>query len=131
MVYFYVGLGGIIGSLLRYSLAIIAVDFWGKGFPLGTLIINLSGAFLLGWITTHFVFPKKLHPYFLTALTTGVIGSYTTFSTFCLETVHLIEANEDILALLYILSSFLGGLFFVKLGSTIGEKGKREMRRTT
>lgn len=122
MVYFFVGIGGIIGSMLRYILSILAVDIWGKGFPLGTLLINLSGAFILGWLTSRLVVPKKLPPSLLTALSTGVIGSFTTFSTFCIETVNLIESAHYIKGFLYMILSLLGGLFFVRLGINLGEQ---------
>ncbi|MFJ5715240.1 fluoride efflux transporter CrcB [Neobacillus sp. NPDC093127] len=125
MVYFLVGLGGIAGSLLRYGLSFLAVHIWGKDFPIGTLLINLSGAFFLGWITSHFVHAKKLHPNLVTALSTGVIGSYTTFSTFCLETVHLFEENDYLFGFLYIASSLLGGLLFTHLGIQSGRNGVR------
>lgn len=122
MVYFFVGIGGIVGSMLRYILSILAVDIWGKGFPLGTLLINLSGAFILGWLTSRVVVPKKLPPYLLTALSTGVIGSYTTFSTFCMETVNLIESADYIKGFFYIIISLIGGLFFVRMGMNLGEQ---------
>ncbi|WHY75649.1 fluoride efflux transporter CrcB [Neobacillus sp. WH10] len=126
MVYIFVGLGGVTGSLLRYFLSILTVHFLGKEFPIGTLFINLTGSFFLGWMTNSLVVRKKLHPYLLTALTTGVIGSYTTFSTFCYETVHLFETRKYIFGLLYMIISFFGGLFFVKAGKKIGEIGKKE-----
>jgi fluoride exporter len=108
--------------MLRYILSILAVDIWGKGFPLGTLLINLSGAFILGWLTSRLVVPKKLPPSLLTALSTGVIGSFTTFSTFCIETVNLIESAHYIKGFLYMILSLLGGLFFVRLGINLGEQ---------
>ncbi|MBI0575945.1 fluoride efflux transporter CrcB [Neobacillus cucumis] len=125
MVYLFVGMGGIIGSLLRYGLSLLAVNIWGERFPIGTLLINLTGAFLLGWFTSRFGQSKKLHPYFITAFSTGVVGSYTTFSTFCLETVRLMEAEAYIKGLIYVLFSLFGGLLFVKMGQNFGnETGK-------
>ncbi|QCJ43101.1 fluoride efflux transporter CrcB [Bacillus sp. S3] len=128
MVYFFVGLGGIAGSLLRYFLSILGEHFLGSHFPTGTLFINLSGAFFLGWITSRWVNRKKLPPYILTALTTGLVGSYTTFSTFCYETVHLFEGREYAFGVLYICISLVGGLFFVRAGLKISEFGIKEER---
>lgn len=125
LVYFFVGLGGMAGSLLRYLLSILAVHFWGNEFPIGTLFINLTGSFFLGWMTTALVIPKKLHPYLLSALTTGVIGSYTTFSTFCYETVHLFETKEYLFGFLYMFISLIGGLFFVRAGRKISKRQKK------
>lgn len=121
MVYLFIGIGGMIGSILRYLLSHIIPQIWGGDFPWGTLIINLSGSFFLGWITNKLVVLKKLPPQLLTALTTGVIGSYTTFSTFCLETVQLMEAGKYYLSLLYIVLSLMGGLLFVRIGLEIAE----------
>jgi len=131
LVYIFVGLGGVAGSLLRYFLSILSAHFWGSEFPIGTLFINLTGSFFLGWMTNSLVVPKKLHPYFLTALTTGVVGSYTTFSTFCYEMVHLFETRKYLFGLLYMIISLFGGLFFVKAGRKISENGKKEKGRLT
>ena len=128
MLYFYVGLGGVAGSLLRYLVSVIATGLWGTEFPIGTLFINLSGAFLLGFITTHFVNSNRVHPYFITALSTGVIGSYTTFSTFSVETVHLFESGKYIHGLLYLIVSLIGGLLLVRAGMKLSEQTKRTRR---
>lgn len=122
LVYLFVGIGGVIGSLLRYLLSNLILNIWGEGFPIGTFLINLSGAFLLGLITSSLVIPKKLHPNLLAAISTGVIGSYTTFSTFCLETVQLIESEHYFKGFLYIFISLLGGLLLVRMGNQLGEQ---------
>ncbi|MGG3470066.1 fluoride efflux transporter CrcB [Neobacillus pocheonensis] len=129
MIYMYVGLGGIAGSLLRYVLSILAIQLWGPEFPVGTLLINVTGSFLLGWMSSKYILPKKGHPYLLTALSTGVIGSYTTFSTFCLETIKLLKTNHYLIAFLYITLSLIGGLLFVRLGFGLGERGTKEARK--
>lgn len=121
MVYLFVGIGGMVGSLLRYFLSTAVTEICSTAFPFGTLIINLSGSFLLGWISNHFVILKKLPPQLLTGLTTGVIGSYTTFSTFCLEAIQLMEAGKYFLSFAYIVISLLGGLIFVRIGLKIGK----------
>ena len=128
LIYFLVGLGGVVGSLLRYLLSVFAVVVWGKEFPIGTLLINLTGSFLLGFMTNHVVSSNKLHPYLFTALTTGVIGSYTTFSTFCFETVHLLETGKYIFGFLYLIVSLFGGLFLVKAGMLLSEQANKSRR---
>jgi CrcB protein len=125
LIYLFIGIGGIVGSLLRYCLATVTSYLWNEDFPLGTLLINVTGAFLLGWFTNRFVVRQKLHPYFLTAFTSGVVGSYTTFSTFCVDTVKLIEQGAYISGLLYMAASLFGGLLFVKLGMRLGEKNSK------
>lgn len=122
MIYFWIGIGGMIGSLFRFLLTFITAQVWMNVFPLGTLLINLSGAFFLGWFTSKYVYPVKFHPYFRTAITTGIIGSYTTFSTFCLESVQLLQQRDYATGVFYILASLFGGLIFVKLGVKMGEQ---------
>lgn len=122
MSYVTVGLGGIIGSLLRYFLSVAALSLWGKGFPIGTLLANLLGAFALGWLTKNMYVARKLPPYIASGIGTGIIGSFTTFSTFSLETIQLVEQNSMFLALIYVIASFIGGLFFAWLGSFIAQK---------
>lgn len=122
LLYIYIGLGGVCGSLFRYLLATVTGHFWMFDFPLGTLIINITGAFILGWFTARFVMRQKMHPYVLTAFTSGVVGSYTTFSTLCTDTVKLIDQGAYLLSLLYIFLSLIGGLLFVKMGLLLGSK---------
>ena len=131
LVYLLVGIGGVIGSLLRYLVSMLSMNLWGEGFPISTLLINLTGSFLLGVVTSRLVIPKKLHPHLLTALTTGVIGSYTTFSTFCYETVYLLETKEYLLGFFYMFISLVGGLFFVRGGMRFRKQGKKVPRRIT
>jgi fluoride exporter len=120
--YVTIGIGGIIGSLLRYFLSVAALSLWGGGFPVGTLIANLIGAFSLGWLTKSKAVSRMFPPHIVSGIGTGMIGSFTTFSTFTLETIQLVEQNNLITAFLYIFLSLLGGLFSVLLGSYIALK---------
>ncbi|MEH7109870.1 fluoride efflux transporter CrcB [Bacillus sp. JJ1764] len=126
MIYLYVGLGGILGSLTRYLLSMFGTYLWGRNFPIGTMIINLTGAFILGFLTNKLAKTKERNPQLFTALTTGVIGSYTTFSTFCVETIRLLEVNQYLYALLYFILSAIGGLYFVHLGLKVGVIGRKK-----
>ena len=108
-VYVAVGIGGIIGSILRY---LISTLFWTEqlaSFPWATYIANITGACLLTFILFQPFFVQKLSPSVFVGVTTGLIGSYTTFSTLILEVTILI--NHDIsLALLYTFATIFGGL---------------------
>ncbi|WP_251553743.1 fluoride efflux transporter CrcB [Neobacillus muris] len=126
MVYLFVGMGGVIGSLLRYGISLLTAHIWEGAFPLGTLIINLSGAFALGWVTSRLSNSKRIPSQLLTGLTTGVIGSYTTFSTFCLETIHLMEEAYYTLAIIYLALSFIGGILLVRTGAAVGGGSNKE-----
>ncbi|MDP4083694.1 MAG: fluoride efflux transporter CrcB [Bacillota bacterium] len=120
MGYLFVGLGGIVGALLRFLIGIIMVERWTHSFPLATLLINLIGCFFLGWLT-YYVFQLKVLPSHITvAIGTGFVGAFTTFSTFSVETVQLMTAAKWGVAFSYIFISLFGGLIFAGLGYRIG-----------
>jgi CrcB protein len=88
-----VGIGGALGSVLRLLASVLATKWLGGEFPYGTLIVNISGAFLIGLVqhlgTEALVIPNHARVF----LTTGMMGGLTTYSTFSYETVRLMEAN--------------------------------------
>ena len=89
----WVGLGGFVGAIARYLLATWIAGRAGTAFPLGTLVINLSGSFVLGLllgVLENHVTPPALR----LALATGFLGAYTTFSTFTYETIRLVEEGD-------------------------------------
>jgi fluoride exporter len=112
-----ISLGAISGALVRYYLTL-----WFSqrfiGFPLGTVVINLSGCFLIGIVTA--IAPGRWSPEIRLMVTTGFLGAYTTFSTYGLETVMLMR-NKGTLALLYWLGSAALGVVCVGLGMRLGE----------
>ncbi|EIJ78169.1 hypothetical protein PB1_11434 [Bacillus methanolicus PB1] len=122
MSYVTTGLGGIIGSLLRYFLSVTALSLWGDGFPFGTLAANLLGAFAFGWLTNNKAVFRKLPAHIVSGIGTGIIGSFTTFSTFSLETLQLVEQDHLFFAFLYVIFSLLGGLYCAWLGSCLAIK---------
>ena len=122
MNFILVGIAGIIGATLRYLLGVYFSQWWLNDFPLATFVTNMVGSFLLGWFTHFLPRFKALHPHVITAMGIGLIGSFTTFSTFSVETVHLIEASKWGTAILYVLLSLWGGLFFSWLGYRLGLK---------
>ncbi|KGR81550.1 fluoride efflux transporter CrcB [Lysinibacillus odysseyi] len=106
MEFFAVGIGGAVGALLRfYMSSLISYD---TGFPAATLLVNIVGCFLLSLLLSGPILKGK--PHVKLALTTGVIGSFTTFSTFSYETVTLIQNGFLKWAFLYICLSIIGGL---------------------
>ncbi|MFJ8529382.1 fluoride efflux transporter CrcB [Bacillus sp. NPDC094106] len=121
MVYIIVGIAGILGALSRYYLGLNLDMLWHHIFPLATLLINLIGCFVLSWITTYISRLDVLPSEIVTGIGTGFIGSFTTFSTFSVETVKLINHSEWILAILYVLCSMLGGLLMSRLGYKFGD----------
>ena len=89
MVYLFVGIAGSLGAILRYLIGISL--FTNSSFPYATLSINLIGSFLLAWLTTRFFKRTSLSPVIATAIGTGFVGSFTTFSTLSVETVQLFQ----------------------------------------
>ncbi|GJM82610.1 MAG: fluoride efflux transporter CrcB [Paenibacillus sp.] len=113
-----IGLGGIIGTLLRYFLGqwvSSRTTRSGSSFPWGTWIINLSGSLLLG-VLSGLHARHSLPDWSWLMLGTGFCGAYTTFSTFGYETVTLISKGYKIQAAVYILTSALLGVVFAWLG---------------
>lgn len=121
MVYLLVGCGGVIGALLRYGVAAATVHWWSGGFPIATLFVNCLGCFLLPFLTGKLT--SRITVSMQKAITTGIIGSFTTFSTFSVETITLLEQGKIEPAIWYMLLSVGGGLFFVNLGY----KGMKEI----
>jgi fluoride exporter len=121
--YLAVGIGGIIGALLRYS---ISMWFLGMGyFPFaGTLCTNLTGCFLLGYFQGK-VKVYELPSWLVTGITTGIIGSFTTFSTLSMEVIYYITEGFTILAFTYILVSSVGGYFLAYAGFFLSTYKKR------
>ncbi|MFW0778807.1 fluoride efflux transporter FluC [Rossellomorea marisflavi] len=120
MIYVWVGVAGAVGAVLRYLVGIYVYS--GSVFPVATLITNLIGSFLLAIFTTVLVERWSLSPMVKTAIGTGMIGSFTTFSTLSVETVALFEGGRTGLAFLYIALSIFGGLFMSRIGFRLTEK---------
>lgn len=117
-----------LGTLLRYWTGLILAGGEVGSFPMGTLIANMTGAFVLGWFTTFIMAMKRLHPHILTAIGTGLIGSFTTFSTLSVETVQLFRHGDWAMGLFYALISLWGGLFMSAFGYYIGEVCHRKWK---
>ncbi|MDO4170628.1 MAG: fluoride efflux transporter CrcB [Lachnospiraceae bacterium] len=104
MDFIFVGIGGALGSMLRYAISLIP---YKQTFPLLTLITNICGAILIGYIT-GVATKRNLPQHTILSLKTGLCGGFTTFSTFSLEAYNLIQNGNYGYACLYILFS-LGG----------------------
>ena len=89
-----VALGGAIGSVARYLVGIGSGRLFGMAFPWGTLIINVTGSFLIGTFIALFAIRWDLSQAARVFLTVGICGGYTTFSTFSLDAFYLMERGE-------------------------------------
>lgn len=115
-----VGLGGIIGSVLRYGVSMILANHM-LVFPWDTIIVNLCGSFLLAFIATTAIYKFKINNVLFIFLTTGIIGSFTTFSTIMVD-FSVLAGDKIILAFSYLLITVLGGFILAILGFLIGKR---------
>jgi fluoride exporter len=112
----YVAVGGAVGSVLRLLLGTFIQQRSGLTFPVGTLIVNVTGCFLLGFLVRYAVATPAISPEVRGMLTVGLCGGYTTFSTFSYEVATLLEDGAHNRALLYILASVAVSLAGIFLG---------------
>ncbi len=115
-------LGGAAGSLARYVVGSAIMTRAGGRFPMGTVLINISGSFLVGFVTTLLTERLSPHPNWRLLLVVGFLGGYTTFSTFEWETLGLMRDGARWLGLLNVMGSVLLGYLAVWLGAVIAGK---------
>ena len=113
--------GGSIGALSRYGVSLLAAQLFGTKFPWGTLIVNLSGCFLIG---LSFALAERgisiMNPMMRLFFVTGYLGALTTFSTFGLETVNSMREGTYLVTVANVLSNNLIGGALVFLGMLVG-----------
>jgi len=110
-----VAIGGSIGATLRFILSGAAYNRLGIGFPYGTLLVNVIGCFLIGFLSRYFE-DIIVSPNMRALILVGGLGAFTTFSTYGLESVNLLRAGEFKLALLDIFANNVLGILFVLAG---------------
>lgn len=115
MAFLWVALGGAIGAVGRYSVVQWAVTRWGSTFPWGTLAVNVTGSLAIG-ILAALLSSRQTDPMVRLLLITGVLGGYTTFSAFSLETLTLIYEQRSLVALAYAAGSVLLGTVAAGIG---------------
>ncbi|MGZ4711762.1 MAG: fluoride efflux transporter CrcB [Acidimicrobiia bacterium] len=113
-----VAIGGALGTSARYWLGRVAPVAPGT-FPTTTLVINLGGSFLLGILLGSIARWRRDDELLRPLLGIGVLGGFTTFSTFAVETVQLGRAHHPLLAAAYVVASIAGGLVAARLGATV------------
>jgi len=109
-----VALGGAIGSVLRYLTNVGAKQVLGPGYPYGTLIVNIVGSFVMGFLVVFLA--RRGGNHLAPLLMTGVLGGFTTFSAFSLDTLTIWERGESASAFLYVAASVLLSLAAIVAG---------------
>jgi CrcB protein len=116
-----IGIGGFVGAVARYGIAGWIGQRWGRSFPLGTLVINVSGSFLIGLLMTLMAERFTENPQWRLLLVVGFLGAYTTFSTFEYETGALLKDGEWLFAGLNVVLSVIVGFAALKLGEVMAK----------
>lgn len=108
--------GGAIGAGLRYQLSRIALHLLGPAFPWGTWIVNLLGGLLMGLLAGMLLREGEMNEPLRLLLGTGVLGGFTTFSAFSLESANMLQRGDYALAGAYMVSSVAGSILMLFLG---------------
>ena len=106
-IYLAIALGGSLGAVSRYWMASSTYQWLGLGFPYGTLAVNLLGSLVMGFLWVLLLHRFEVGEEIRHGLLVGFLGSFTTFSTFALDVLHLTTGDEILKAILYVLLSVL------------------------
>ena len=122
MDYLWVGLGSALGGMARHGIALITLKRFGPAFPWGTLVVNVCGSFLIGFFSILAIQGRgpfgavAVQRFFLV----GLLGGFTTFSSFSLQTMQLVEKGHNLAAALNVIGSLASCLVAVWLGLRLG-----------
>lgn len=114
--------GGAIGALMRFWISNSIYAMYGRDFPYGTLVVNVLGSFLMGFLFVMLTERFNMDPAWRAALLIGLLGAFTTFSTFSIETLNLFLAGEAVKAAMNIILSVVVCIFATWLGFLIGRQ---------
>jgi CrcB protein len=114
--YFYIALGGSLGSLARYWVGSTVANRMGTRFPYGTFVINITACIVIGFSLTFLSKRSELSPTWRFLVPVGFVGAYSTFSTFEWETYSSLQTGAFLIAGLYVVLSFVLGLVGVWCG---------------
>lgn len=120
--YFFIGIGGFFGAILRLYIKTIPIQNYKELIPINTLFINVTGSFILALITTIALEILKIDTDIRLGICTGFLGAYTTFSTMCKETVDLIDNGNYFSSLSYVTNSVFLGLAAAYFGVVVARE---------
>lgn len=120
--YLFVMFGGAVGAVSRFILGTLVAKWYPGLFPLGTFLINVTGSFLIGVLMMAFLNRPSIDANWRLFLVTGILGGYTTFSSFEWETFAAIRGGAATVAVSYVISSVVVGLLGVWLGAMLSNR---------
>ena len=119
---FNIALGGAIGAVMRYLVSTGVHSLLGRGFPYGTMTVNVLGSFLIGFMYVFLMERSSLGPEWRALILIGFLGAFTTFSTFSLETLNLLQSGAMARAMANILISVITCILATWLGIILGRQ---------
>jgi CrcB protein len=118
--YLAVGVAGFFGAIARLVVARLCGRVFATNFPVGTMVINLSGSLFLGWFLTFVGSRAHVSETFRIAIAVGFVGAYTTFSTYMYESSKLMETGAILMAMANLIGSVVLGMIAVFFGIWLG-----------
>jgi CrcB protein len=118
----FIASGGAVGAVMRYGASLGVYSMLGRGFPYGTLFVNVLGSLLMGFLSIVMLERFNVGPEWRAAILVGLLGSFTTFSTFSIETLNLLEQGDFTRAILNMLLSVSVCLLAVWFGIILGRQ---------
>ena len=112
---------GAIGSLSRFLLSRFINEVLPKNFPWGILVVNISGCFIIGFLAAFLVGRYELNAFWRAGIFIGFLGGYTTFSSFSLDTISLLQAQNYVAGITNIVASLLFSLLATAIGILLGK----------
>ena len=116
-----VAAGGVVGSLARYAVG-LALPHASGAFAWSTFLVNVTGSLAMGVLVVWVLSMDRPHPWLRPFLGVGVLGGWTTFSSYALDTHAMVQAGHGLVAAAYLVASLVVGLVAVGLGVTLGER---------
>ncbi|WP_182084574.1 fluoride efflux transporter CrcB [Aureimonas sp. ME7] len=117
-----VALGGALGSTARYAVGLGATRWFGLAVPYGTMFVNITGSAMMGFLVALFARKIDASPELRVFLMVGILGGYTTFSSFTLDAMALWTKGAEVSSVLYTLLSVSGGLLAFFLGASLARQ---------